>query len=116
MNSFRKSIVVIRKGIGKFDEYGNWIDAEEQQITIKASIQPLNMREMETLPEGQRSSNMIKIYTDTELHATIQSGNKADIIVWLGKRWEILSCAVYQMNIIPHYKAIAMEMMPDATG
>lgn len=115
MSSFRKPVILLRKQPGGFNNYGEWIEGEAEETSIKASIQPLSLKEMETLPEGQRSSNLVKVYTDTEVHPAVQGGKSADIIIWRDKQWEVLSCAAYQMGVIPHYKAIAAEVMPDAT-
>ncbi len=110
MSSFKKPITVTRTAPGSYVN-GYWQPGEPTVMTIRMSIQPLRVDEMDALPEGQRSSRAVKIYSEAELLPTDQAtSQEADVITWLGKSWEVIGCAPYQMGVIPHYKAYAVEV------
>lgn len=109
MSSFRKSIIVTRTTGSYVD--GVWTANDPTTLTIKASVQPLRLDEMQAMPEGRRSSHVVKIYSDTELYPAIQgTGQNADQFTWQSKTWEVIACDAYQMGIISHYKALAVEV------
>lgn len=115
MSSFRKPYTVVRRAPGSYVN-GYWEGGPESTFTIRASVQPLRMDEIEALPEGRRSSSAVKIYTDTKLLSARQATENADavsadILQYAGSEWEIIACATYQSGVIPHYKAYAIEVM-----
>lgn len=112
MSSFKKATPVTRKTPGSFgDDTGRWTPGQSSTLSIRMSIQPLRVDEIDALPEGQRSKRAVKIYAEAELLTADQdTGQEADTIAWLGKSWEIVGCAPYQMGVIPHYKALAVEV------
>lgn len=117
MSSFRKKFKVLRKSLesGYYDDDGNWVEGREEEITIKASVQPLNMQETKALTEGEVTMNTVKIYTSTELYTSKEAdgGNavrEADVLLWRGVRWRVVACAPYQSGVISHFKAYAQEV------
>ena len=111
MSSFRKPIIVKRTGQGDYDAGGVWVEGIPAELSVRMSVQPLRMDEMDALPEGRRSSRAVKIYSDTELLPAEQtSGQNADQVRWQGKQWEIVGCDPYLMGVIPHFKALAVEV------
>lgn len=114
MSSFRKPYTVVRRSPGSYVD-GYWVEGSETNITIKASVQPLRMDEIEALPEGKRSSSAVKVYSDVKLNPAKQAtgetqGVSADILLYAGSNWEIVACAAYQSGVIPHYKAYGVEV------
>lgn len=110
MSSFRKQVPVIRK-TGYWDDAGDWHDNSPQNLTISMSVQPLTTEEMDALPEGRRTNRSVKIYSNIELLAAIQgTAQNSDVIVWLGKNYEVVGCTPYQMGVISHYKSYAVEV------
>ena len=88
---------------------GEWhTETEAAPFIIVASVQPLTPKEMKTLPEGRRNSQAYRIYTDIELH-TIRDQNP-DRVELFGQEFEILSVEIWQNQVIPHYKAIAVKL------
>jgi hypothetical protein len=88
---------------------GTWqAEIVTSTFDIRASVQPLKPKEMETLPEGRRNSQAYRIYTDIELHTTRHQN--PDRVELFGEEFEILSVAVWQNGIISHYKAIAVKL------
>jgi len=111
MSSFRKLIPVTRTAPGNYNIDGIWVEGASESLSIKMSVQPLRLDEMDALPEGRRSSRAVKIYAESELYAVEQTTRQnADIITWLGKSWEVVGCEAYQMGVIPHFKALAVEV------
>lgn len=111
MSSFRKPITVLRTSPGAYGADGNWVEGTQTTLTLAMSVQPLSVEEMDALPEGRRNSKSVKIYSGDELLPADQtSGQNADIVVWIGKNYEVVGCNPYQMGVIPHYKSYAVEV------
>lgn len=120
MSRFRKPITVLRrKTAGDYDEQGNYKNYSELfGFTALASVQPLSANERQAVEaniDGLRDSRIVKIYTDIELYPKTQETpykgrNEGDIITWLNRRYIVISCEPYQMDVINHYKAIAREV------
>jgi|AGTN01.3.fsa_nt_gi hypothetical protein len=111
MSSFRKPITVLRTAPGHYDDAGIWVPGEPATTTVPMSVQPLRAKEMDALPEGRRGSRAVKVYAGAALLVADQTtGQNADIITWQGSSWEVVSCDPYQMDVIPHYKALAVEV------
>lgn len=109
--SFRKSVTMTRRTGGAHGEDGRWTPGTPEEISILASVQPLNARDYsEIQADGVRTRRAVKIYTDTELFpARPGIQREADILNWRGARWEIVQCDPYQMGVISHFKAYALE-------
>ena len=81
------------------------------------TIQPMTPREIEKLPEGERSTEMIKIYTGTELKIAVVNGLAADIITYNGNKYEVTGVEDWsKINGIKHYKVRAMKIDPQAAN
>ena len=110
MSSFRKTITVTRTAPGSYVN-GMWVEGSVSSLSARMSIQPLRLEEMDALPEGRRSSKAVKIYSDALLlPADQEASQNADKVLWQGKTWEVVACDSYQMGLIPHYKALAVEV------
>ena len=108
--SFRRKIGYIRRTGGHMDDDGYWQTGEEKQGEIFASVQPLNIREIEAMPEGQAKTSAIKLYASVPLLTSVQgTRQEADIVLWQGKRYVVTDCIPYQSGVIDHYKIIARE-------
>lgn len=108
--SFRKPLTVKRTVAGAYVN-GVYVEGSESTITIQASVQPMSGEDIVAVPEGRRSSDMVKLYAATNLNAQgdAGSGQSPDRIVWLGKDYEIYSKEVRQMGVIDHYKFYAIK-------
>lgn len=109
--SFRKLVTITRRTGGAYGDDGRWTPGMPEDISILASVQPLNYRDYsEIQADGVRTRRAVKIYTDTELFpARPGISQEADILNWQGTRWEIVQCDPYQMQVISHFKAYALE-------
>lgn len=115
MSGMRRPVVVKRQAAGFYDANGRWQEGTTSQLTMMASVQPLKVSEMQALPEGRRSSSAVKVYTDTlllraEEETAAAPAQNPDIITWQSRTYEVVDCLIYQSGIIPHYKALAVEV------
>ena len=115
---FNSHVSVLRKLPSGYDEDGNWKDSEEIKTTIIANVQPLNQRESDQYTQvlgfGNRTVRMVKIYTNADLVLDTQMrGDKADVVVWLGRKYKVAMQEEWQSNIISHYRYIGVEVVGD---
>ena len=88
---------------------GYWVAGARSILAITASIQPVALgQDMESLPEGRRLSDFMKVYTDTKLKVTDES-TQPDLIVFDGFAYELVSVGKHQSGVIPHYKYTAVK-------
>lgn len=87
-------------------------------LTVRASVQPMTPEDLEQLPEGSDTSEMLKLYTIVKLLP--RQGNppkKGDFFVVDGKNYEVISVKNYTahnaMNIF-YYKVIGQGVQYDA--
>lgn len=101
---FRKPQTIKRQGIGAYVD-GVWVAGTITQFTIGATVQPLSDQDLVNLPSGRRESDVVKMYcADNLFEVGYAIGQEPDILVWLGKDYEITSKSVRQMGVIPHYR------------
>jgi hypothetical protein len=111
MSGFRQAITLKRVNAAGTYTKGKWTESARTSSTIYGSIQPLDPKEMQLLPEGRRESESFRIYTDTKLlPASDASKKNADLLTIGAVDYEVLSCATWQNNVINHYKAIVVKV------
>ncbi len=108
--SFRKPQTIKRTIPGSYVN-GVFVEGSESTVSIMASVQPMSGEDIVAVPEGRRASDMVKLYTDSDLFSQgdAGSGQSPDRLVWLGKDYEIHSKDVRQMNVINHYRYYAIK-------
>lgn len=108
VSSFRKYALTGTRYSAGSNAKGIITPGSTSPISFTSSVQPLNGKEMETLPEGRRQAETYRLYTDFALN-TVDEKNKvkADRVVIFTKTFEIIKVDVWQNQVIPHYKAIA---------
>ncbi len=109
MSSFRTPLTVTRKGAGSYTS-GVWVAGAESEMVILASVQPMRPDEMESLPEGRRDKQAVKIYTSTELFTVRGDNTSPDQMAYRGDTFEVVSVAPYQSGVISHFKAVAVKL------
>lgn len=116
---FRRNIQIRRISGGYVDNDGYVVPGTAEDLTISASVQPLNKddkTQSETfLPEGSSIASEVKIYTSFKLRSARQATNtqpavEADIVFWQDKVYKVVKVDAFQSNVISHYKAIAVEV------
>lgn len=106
ITSFRSSVIVKRRAAGTLVN-GNWTEGAESTLTILASIQPLRPAEMESLPEGRRTSKAFKLFTSDKLN--LVSSASPDRVTLYGESYEVFGESVWQNHVIDHYKYIVIR-------
>lgn len=69
----------------------------ESPCNIVASVQGINTEDLVRLPEGARLQDLITVYYRGELQAE-SKGGYADIIVWQGHRYQVVTVDESFMN------------------
>lgn len=106
------TLTVRRKDPGSYVN-GVWVEGTDvPDFTIKASWQPLNGKDLETLEEGERLRVVYKGYTETELFpADPLTQEEGDIIEGPdGKDYEVVNVEPWQNNLINHYKFMVTRL------
>ena len=86
---------------------GRWKTSEADGSFV-GSVQPVNGKDLQFLPEGRRDIGMVKVYSNTALAVSAEGSNTpGDIVLWAGKKWEVIRELVYANDIINHFKYIA---------
>ena len=80
-------------------------------FTITASVQPLDGRELQALPEGERGSEIRVIYTTTELK-TRTATTATDRVEIDGEPYEVISVATWKAWGSTHYRCLASRVSP----
>jgi hypothetical protein len=51
---------------------------------------------------------MVKVYSNTALAVSTEGSNTpGDLVIWAGKKWEVIRELVYANDLINHFKYIA---------
>ena len=109
---FRKPVTIKRKAPGQFTN-GVWQDGAETTFSIEASVQPTTPEDLQSLPESRRMGTSYRLYTDIRLFTVTEKSSNPDVAVIDGEDYEIAMVSIWQNNIIPHYKAIAVRDQVD---
>ena len=119
---FRSPQTIRRKKIGYVNDDGYYVAGGYAEITIMGSVQPLNHSENAQYtamqPQGARTANILKVYTDEEIYPNKQAtgGNdefEADVLLWHGRLWRCIDCDCFQSGVISHYRGIFQEIDAD---
>lgn len=110
MSLFKSFTMTIERRTGYYDtaDGGRWKYNPSSNLTIKGSFQPINGKEMQSLPEGRRSNGVYQGSTDTKIYTTKQDrgdvlDDPSDVLIKDNKRYEIVEAGDWQNNIINHY-------------
>jgi hypothetical protein len=116
ISRFGTTYTVRRRDPGSYVN-GHWQPAGTwTEFDIVASIQPLRGKEMELLPEGERSKEMVRIYTKSGLRQTIEQQDvKGDLVSYKGRQYEVKSVEEWEFSWdgLAHFKAIAVLVEDD---
>lgn len=112
IESFAEPIRILRAGPTDVDSEGNVIKAKRKEIAIMAAVQPFSIGEMENLPEGERTKQMIKLYTSDALKLSQNESLKAsDVVLYNGQCWEVQRTEQWPDGL-GHYKSVAVLIQP----
>lgn len=93
-------ITVTYTGNGR-DELGVWVEGVVQDVTIKASVQPLSGKDYQLLLEGDRKKEAYEVYTKTAI-------SNEQLIIFRNKTFEINKLEIWS----GYYYAIITARRP----
>ena len=108
-----ESVTLRRPSGGAWNSSGAWSGDSTADTTITASVQPFGARELQLLPEGWRSRQPRKIYTETELRTVDQHGEtSADRIVDTDTVVYLVMSVERQRTLVglAHYKGTLLRL------
>ena len=108
------SPVNVRRTTGGFA----WVGGRPAQggyetIVIQASAQQASDHDLQSLPEGQRSTEIMKFYTETELLVTDDKADPpivADVIEHRGSLYKVIRRYTADQEILDYYKVMASRV------
>ncbi len=101
---------------------GGWIDGAPVPnppltLVVQASVQPLSGHDLLILPEGERTTERIWLYTDTELQtASGALGTMPDVVIWRGIQYQVQRVDRWQETALAHFRAMAVRVPQQAVG
>jgi hypothetical protein len=72
--------------------------------TIRAIVHPAKLSDLMMLPEGERISNAIVVYSTSEIREGNGKDTSADVIVYQSQNWRVAKLDHYELY--GYYKAI----------
>jgi len=115
-DQFRQDVTVIPKNPGYVNTKGQWIESDGTPFVIRASVQPASPREMELLPEGRYTSEILRLYSDIRLNTVdTRNGINADIVILgldveIDDRFELAQVFPWQNMVISHFKMLIAKV------
>lgn len=105
-----ETVTLRRYGAGSWSG-GRWTSGSYTTVTITGSVQPGGMKELMTLEEGDRTKDMIAIWTQSPLYTENETiGTAADRIVWDGSLWQVRRVESHgKTPELHHYHAVAVR-------
>ena len=86
---------------------GRWVTGTATPLSFMGFPQNAKPADLLVLPEGNRTSESIKIHTTFELIAEVKGSTNGDVISYKGKTWLVHSVA--HRYIGNYHKAIAIR-------
>lgn len=110
-------VTIRRKGKGEWIG-GEWISSPDTLITVEANVQPAQYKDLQMLPESERTKEWIKLYSVSEMR-TIKEGPggwEADIVEWNGETYRVMRSRRYVMGVLDHFHVLAAKEPTSAKG
>lgn len=83
---------------------GRWSEGASTDTSIAMSVQPISDRELSTLPEGERTGEQLKGYTQADVRTGSARDDVAADHVQVRGSWFEVRQVQEQRAIIPHIK------------
>lgn len=113
MTTFRYQVTVETPAPGSYQD-GVWGEGVPVVSTVMGTVQPVRNSDLEKLPTGRQWSDVVRLYTSTEIQSLGTSTNPA-CIVWQGHRYEIIAHEAWQSGIISHHKYYCARQQSNQT-
>lgn len=109
-----KPVTVMRPQPGIWHD-GSWLESQPATVVIRASVQPAKERDLERLPEGQRTKGAIRVFSKDAIYTADEgAGRRADRITHAGRHWEVATVDHWDHGSLAHYDAICTLVEPEA--
>jgi hypothetical protein len=105
---FRQELTGYTKNPGSYVK-GRWEEGEEILFNFFSSVQPLKGDQLESLPQGRRSSKSYNLYTDKLMNCVLSDKNP-DIVILFNERYEVYKREQWQNNIVSYYNYIVIKL------
>ena len=106
--------LLIKQAPGERDSTGVYVPGNESQYSLDGSIQPLDGKSRNELPEGERLSDAICILFETTCNDDIRPlrigsvQTESDIVVYNGLQWAVR--VVHDMSTFGHLEIYATRL------
>ncbi len=107
------SYTVTRQSPSSYGADGRLVAATPSYFEIRASVQPVSGRDLQRLPEGLRTSEIIAVFTATELR-TQGPSQDPDLIEIDGDTYEVQKVERWA-TLGAYYRALALKVEPPCT-
>lgn len=104
----KQTTLTVKRNTGHYNSSGRWVAGSgEDPITIECSFQPVSGKDLDKLPSGFTSTEIKKIFTDTELQAEDEDNLiEADIINDGTHDWKVINVQHWSELRLKHYEVI----------
>ncbi|MEL6347045.1 MAG: hypothetical protein AAFV53_28280 [Myxococcota bacterium] len=107
---FSRGVTLFRYAPQTIGADGYPVDQAPVGVLIQANVQPAEGKDLEILPEGDRSKEVVRYSTLTEVRTVEQSaGTQADVLEVNGVRYEVKS-ADWWGGVRPHCEGLAVRV------
>lgn len=102
-----EKVIGTRHSLGSFIDR-RWVEGPVGDLPFYAVVQNATPDDLKVLEEGQRSSEVIKLHTETDLIAVDEdNGVTGDTLPYQGKTWTVINVA--RRFIGNYHKALAIR-------
>ena len=79
-------------------------------FTIEASVQQARPKDLQQLPEHDRTTETIVLHSETKLRTVDEkNGLPADVVQHDGQNWKVVAVSTHQSGVLDHYKMLAQR-------
>lgn len=100
--------VVNRYAASAYDGNGRHVIGAPTPMNVKGLIQPLSDRDLQRLPEGERSIDRVVFMTQTQLQTAATGAAKSDVLTYNGKSYEVEEIEPWDAGV--YWRCIARKI------
>lgn len=106
---FRRPITIRRLAAGSYVD-AVWVAGAASTVTIQASVQPASAEDIQRMPEGQRQTGAVKLFTNDAL-LTAKETQAADVVILPEGEYEVSVAEDWANGLIPHKHYICARIV-----
>jgi len=93
---------------------GVWVPGSTSKLTVRGSLQPMSMRDLQMLPEGERVKQTYKLYTDSLLFTGREGAMRSPDRVCVNQEWfRVHSTERWDGTDLPYFKSVLVRENPE---